>query len=134
MDFVKKFTVTKEENSQVKIEGEIPFEALEKHRAKAIKAYGKDMEIDGFRKGHVPDTEVIKYQTGYQQIEIDFINQHIGRKIRVKMLDGKEYEGLLSSATEYNLELTQNLAGGEVNYPLMLNEIQTFEAWINQEQ
>jgi len=60
MDFVKDFKVTKEENSQVKIEGEIPFEVLEKHRAKAIKNYGKDMEIDGFRKGHVPDAEVVK--------------------------------------------------------------------------
>ncbi|MFT7507008.1 MAG: trigger factor [Acidimicrobiales bacterium] len=60
MDFVKDFTVTKEENSQVKIEGEIPFDVLEKHRAKAIKNYGKDMEIDGFRKGHVPEAEVVK--------------------------------------------------------------------------
>ena len=82
----------------------------------------------------LPDTEDIKYQAAYQQIEKAFINQHIGRKIRVKMLDGKEYEGLLSSVTEYNLELTQNLAGGVVHYPLMLNEIQTFEVWINQEQ
>jgi len=60
MDFVKDFKVTKEEASQVKIEGEIPFDVLEKHRAKAIKNYGKDMEIDGFRKGHVPDAEVVK--------------------------------------------------------------------------
>jgi len=60
MDFVKDFKVTKEENSQVKIEGEIPFEVLEKHRAAAIKHYGKDMEIDGFRKGHIPDAEVVK--------------------------------------------------------------------------
>jgi trigger factor len=60
MDFVKDFKVTKEEDSQVKIEGEIPFEMLEKHRTKAIKKYGKDMEIDGFRKGHVPDEEVVK--------------------------------------------------------------------------
>lgn len=60
MDFVKDFTVTKEENSQVKIEGEIPFVELQKYRAAAIKNYGKDMEIDGFRKGHVPDAEVVK--------------------------------------------------------------------------
>jgi trigger factor len=60
MDFVKDFKITNEDNSQVKIEGEIPFDVLEKHRAKAIKAYGKDMEIDGFRKGHVPDAEVVK--------------------------------------------------------------------------
>lgn len=60
MDFVKDFKVTKEENSQVKIEGEIPFAELEKHRAATIKNYGKDMEIDGFRKGHVPAAEVVK--------------------------------------------------------------------------
>jgi trigger factor len=60
MDFVKDFKITNEDNSQVKIEGEIPFDVLEKHRAKAIKAYGKDMEIDGFRKGHIPDSEVVK--------------------------------------------------------------------------
>lgn len=60
MDFVKNFKVTKEEVSQLKIEGEIPFEILEKYRAKTIKSYGKDMEIDGFRKGHVPDAEVVK--------------------------------------------------------------------------
>lgn len=60
MDFVKDFTVTKEENSQVKIEGEIPFAELEKHRSAAIKHYGKDMEIDGFRKGHVPEGEIVK--------------------------------------------------------------------------
>lgn len=60
MDFVKDFKVTKEEKSQVVIIGEIPFETLEKHRAKAIKSYGKDMEIDGFRKGHVPEAEIVK--------------------------------------------------------------------------
>jgi trigger factor len=60
MDFVKEFKVTKEEGSQVKIEGEIPFAELEKYREKAIKHYGKDMEIDGFRKGHIPDAEVAK--------------------------------------------------------------------------
>ncbi len=60
MDFKKDFKVTKEEGSQVKIEGEIPFAELEKHRAAAIKHYGANMEIDGFRKGHVPDSEIIK--------------------------------------------------------------------------
>ncbi|GEM_PF-61856 len=60
MDFVKEFTVTKEEGSQVKIEGEIPFVELQKHRTAAIKHYGKDLVIDGFRKGHVPEAEIIK--------------------------------------------------------------------------
>lgn len=60
MDFVTDFKITNEENSQVKIEGEIPFAELAKHRAKVIAHLGKNVEIDGFRKGHVPEAEVVK--------------------------------------------------------------------------
>lgn len=55
MDFIKTFTVTKEAGSQVVIEGEIPFAELEKERSKAIASLGKNVELDGFRKGHVPE-------------------------------------------------------------------------------
>lgn len=55
MDFVKDFKVTKESGSQVKISGEIPFEHLEKHRAAALKSLGKNLKIDGFRAGHIPE-------------------------------------------------------------------------------
>ncbi len=59
MDFIKKFSVTKEANSQVKIEGEIPFEELQKHRAPSVKALGKSIKIDGFREGHVPENIIV---------------------------------------------------------------------------
>lgn len=60
MDFITTFKVTKEENSQVKIEGEIPFLELEKHRTRVVKQFGQNMEIDGFRKGHVPEKVVVE--------------------------------------------------------------------------
>jgi len=60
MDFVKDFTVTKEPDSQVKIEGEIPFANLVAERSAALKKLGGDVEIDGFRKGHVPEAELVK--------------------------------------------------------------------------
>lgn len=60
MDFVKDFTITKEEGSQVKIEGEIPFSELEKERSAAIKHLGQNIEIDGFRKGNVPEKMLIE--------------------------------------------------------------------------
>lgn len=60
MDFIKDIKVEKGDNSSVKIEGDIPFAELEKHRAKAIKHIGKDMEIDGFRKGNVPAAKVVE--------------------------------------------------------------------------
>ena len=59
MDFIKDFTITKEADSQVKIEGEIPFAELEKHRTNAVKHIGKDMKLDGFRKGNIPEKVLI---------------------------------------------------------------------------
>ncbi len=61
IDFKTAFTVTKEEKSQVKISGEIPYEELNKERAGAIKAFAKNLELDGFRKGHVPESMVVKH-------------------------------------------------------------------------
>lgn len=61
MDFVKDFSVTKEANSQIKMTGEIPFAELEKQRSGAITALGKDVELDGFRKGHVPEDILVKH-------------------------------------------------------------------------
>ncbi|MEZ4103952.1 MAG: trigger factor [Candidatus Paceibacterota bacterium] len=61
IDFKKDFTVTEEENSQVKITGEIAYEELLKERSTAIKALGKNVELDGFRKGHVPEAVLVKH-------------------------------------------------------------------------
>jgi len=59
MDFIKQFKVTKEAGSQVKIEGEIPFEVLQSHKEKAIKHLGQNMELPGFRKGNIPEKMVV---------------------------------------------------------------------------
>lgn len=61
MDFIKDFTVTREPGAQVKIVGEIPFSELEKHRNASITTLGKDVELDGFRKGHVPTDILVKH-------------------------------------------------------------------------
>ena len=49
IDFKKAFTVEKQEGSQVKITGEIPYAELLQERAGAIKALGKNVKIDGFQ-------------------------------------------------------------------------------------
>ena len=60
MDFVKDFTIEAEEKSQVKITGEVPFAVLEEHRSAAIKALGKNVKIDGFREGKVPEAMLVE--------------------------------------------------------------------------
>ena len=59
MDFVTEFKITKEAGSVVKIEGEIPFAELQKHRSEAIKHIGKNMDIPGFRKGNIPEKMIV---------------------------------------------------------------------------
>lgn len=59
IDFKKSFTVEKQPGSQVKISGEIPFSELEGERKAAIKALSKNTELDGFRKGHVPEAMLV---------------------------------------------------------------------------
>lgn len=59
MEFINTFTVTKNDDATVTITGEIPFSALEQHRAAAVAALGKNIEVDGFRKGHVPEDVLV---------------------------------------------------------------------------
>lgn len=58
-EILEKIVVTPQEKSEVVISGEVPFERLEKHRASAVKALGSEIEIDGFRKGHIPENILI---------------------------------------------------------------------------
>lgn len=58
MEYIKQFSVTKEPTQAV-IKGEIPFAEVEKHRAAAIQALGADVKLDGFRKGHVPESVLV---------------------------------------------------------------------------
>ncbi|MEM9336995.1 MAG: trigger factor [Patescibacteria group bacterium] len=60
MDFVKEYAIETLEGSEVKITGEIPFAELEKQRSAAIKHLGKDVQIDGFRPGHVPENVLVE--------------------------------------------------------------------------
>ena len=59
-DELQKFTVEPQEGSAVKISGEIPFSYLEAERSGAVAHLGKNIKVDGFREGHVPEKVVIE--------------------------------------------------------------------------
>jgi trigger factor len=54
VDFKTAFTIEELPGSEVKISGELPFVELESERNAALVALGRNVQIDGFRKGHVP--------------------------------------------------------------------------------
>ncbi len=78
MDFIKQFTVENQPNSQVKITGEIPFAELEKERNQSISQLGKNLKIDGFRPGHVPEKVIIE-RLGEMAVISDMAERAIAR-------------------------------------------------------
>lgn len=67
VDFKKAFSVESLEGSQVKITGELPYVELESERNAAVVALGKNVEISGFRKGHIP-TPILEKHLGEMTI------------------------------------------------------------------
>lgn len=53
-------TKTKKENAEVVLSGALPAENVEKFYDAAVKAAVKEVELPGFRKGHVPPERVIE--------------------------------------------------------------------------
>lgn len=78
MEFITDITVTNGDNSTVTIEGDIPFDELAKERSKAIAHLGTDIELDGFRKGHVPE-EVLVGKLGEMTILTEMAERALAR-------------------------------------------------------
>lgn len=60
MSYIDKLTVTKNDDSTVTIAGDIPYSELHAQRTAAITHLGKDITIDGFRKGNVPEAVLVE--------------------------------------------------------------------------
>ena len=54
------FEIKKLPNSEVEIKGEIPYEEFALAKDAALKHLGEHLELDGFRKGHIPANVVEK--------------------------------------------------------------------------
>ncbi len=56
---LKAITVEKLPGSEVKITGEIPYGYLDAYRKHAVEHVGAEIEMDGFRKGHIPENILV---------------------------------------------------------------------------
>ena len=66
---------------------------------------------------------------GYYPILLSELEQSFEKKVRIKMLGGKFYEGLVVSLDEQKLGLSQDVAGGSVVYSLLRSEIESLDMW-----
>lgn len=60
VDWKNDFTIEHLDDSQVKISGELPFAELAAHREAALAELGKDVKVDGFREGKVPEEMLVE--------------------------------------------------------------------------
>ena len=67
VDWKDIFTLEELPDSQVKLSGELPYAELASERNAALVALGKNVELDGFRKGHVP-TPILEKHIGTMNI------------------------------------------------------------------
>jgi trigger factor len=59
-DIIENLSIEKKPGSLVAITGELPFSELEKHKAGAVAAISQNVNLDGFRKGHIPENVLIR--------------------------------------------------------------------------
>lgn len=75
-DVAKKFTIEKKPGSEVEISGEIPYEALVEFEKQALKNIAQELEMPGFRKGHVPESMALK-QVGELEVLQEAANMYL---------------------------------------------------------
>jgi len=83
-----KSSIKKLPKSQVELEIEVSAEEFDKYIERATFALGKDLEIQGFRKGRVP-REVIEREMGREKILAQAVEQAVKENYVKAILDNK---------------------------------------------
>jgi FKBP-type peptidyl-prolyl cis-trans isomerase (trigger factor) len=88
----KTFTVEKKPGSEVEISGEIPYEALESFEKAALKNIAGELELPGFRRGHVPEDLALK-QVGELEVLQEAANMYL-RELYPAILEAHEIDAV----------------------------------------
>lgn len=80
--------IKKLEHSEIEITGSIPAEVFDKTRSEAIKHLGANVEMQGFRKGHVPENILITH-LGEGTILEEMAEITIGKEYRNIIIENK---------------------------------------------
>lgn len=75
-DLKNAFVIEELSDSRIKITGELPYAELQSERNAALVSLGKNVELDGFRKGHVP-APVLEKHLGEMTILAEMAEQAI---------------------------------------------------------
>ena len=87
---IQNIEINKKENSTVEIKGEIVWESFQTFESPALSALSKNLEIDGFRKGHIPE-DIARKTIGDDSLLFEMarltIAHHYPEILKEKMID-----------------------------------------------
>lgn len=89
-EVAKTFKIEKKPGSEVEISGEIPYEALVSFRKEAIKNIAAEIEMPGFRKGHVPEDLALR-QVGELEVLQEAANMYL-RELYPAIVEANELD------------------------------------------
>lgn len=121
LDYKKAFTVEELPDSQVKISGELPYVEVESERKAALVALGKNVELDGFRKGHVP-APVLEKHLGEMAILAEMAERAIAHAY-AHIIDAHKIEAL----GHPKIELTKIAKDNPLGFTITVAVMPTFE-------
>ena len=87
---MEKIEIKQLDNSEIEIIASIGADKFDSYHAKALKALGKDVKIDGFRQGNVPDT-ILEQKVGEASILHEMANMAIAEFYQLFFLLFQKY-------------------------------------------
>jgi trigger factor len=121
VDFKKAFTVEELPDSQVKISGELPYVELASERNAALVALGKNVELDGFRKGNVP-TQVLEKHLGEMTILSEMAERAIAHSYPHIIEEHK-----IEAIGQPQIEVTKVAPDNPLGFTITVAVVPTFE-------
>ncbi|MES2006626.1 MAG: trigger factor family protein, partial [Patescibacteria group bacterium] len=91
-EVAKTFTIEKKPGSEVEISGEIPYEALVDFEKQALKNIAQEIDMPGFRKGHVPEDLALK-QVGELEVLQEAANMYL-RELYPAILEAHDIDAV----------------------------------------
>ena len=120
VNFKTEFTIEQLPDSEIKISGELPFVELESERTAALVSLGRNIELDGFRKGHVP-TAVLEKHIGEMNILAEMAERAIAHSYP-HILE----EHAIQAIGHPKIEITKIAPGNPLSFTATVAVIPTF--------
>ncbi len=113
--------ITKNDDSTVTIEGEIPAADFDKHKGTALKSLGREIVVDGFRKGHVPEDILVKH-VGEHALLHEMAERALAEHYGKLLIENK-----IDAIGRPNVTITKLAFGNPLGFKLTTAVLPTFE-------